>query len=136
MEVYYGHNRNGTVIIYVPYYFAGMSLNGTRFRFRFDFPFLDRLAKSRLSLEGLAEKDWKIKRVDINECYLNPVLDSFYSGLEENTVDKAHEIVDFAEGLVANNRRSSGYDDGYSGMDNEDEILQDKWWDLGLEALF
>lgn len=137
MEVYYGLNNRGTVIIYAPYYFAGMSLNGTSFRFRFDFPFLDGIARGNLNLEALTDNGWHIQRVDVNRHFLDTLLDYFNEGNVEKAKEETEEIVKVVDGLVIHNYiASSGYNDGYSGMDTEQEHREDKWWDLGLEPPF
>ncbi|MBS3075123.1 hypothetical protein J4429_01560 [Candidatus Pacearchaeota archaeon] len=136
MEIYYGSNEKGAVVIYASYYFAGMSLNGISFRFRFDFPFLDRLAKSRLNFEDLAKKGWDIQKVDVGYHYLDFLLNSIYSKSEERINNDLDGIVELADGFCRQNIRNLEYDDGYSEMDTEEECREDKWWDFGLPPPF
>lgn len=137
MRGYYGLNERGSVFIYFPYYFTGMSLNGTNFRFRFDFKFLERLSNSKLNLEDLSKKGWKIDEIDINHVFLDALLDSICFKSKDRTLSMANEIVEMSEDFVSNiSRKKEKYDDGYLDMDTQEEYKEDKWWNLGLEPPF
>ncbi len=122
---YYGL-REGTSFVYFPYHFAGMSLNGTSFRFRFDLAFLDKLAKSNLNLEVLAEKGWDIQTIDIPMMMLDSLMTLMYNGEFERALEKTYRIIEFCDDNLTLITNQYSKDEFY-GLEELEDYL-DSWW--------